>query len=93
MFDTTTGQGSRFKPELKSMTSASVIFTVFVLGGATPYLLERLGYSLAKEEEDSVEITPLVQRHKKETPSNFRQGNFPSVRGIGSIRQRAQPSR
>lgn len=92
MFDTTTGQGSRFKPELKSMTSASVIFTVFVLGGATPYLLERLGYSLAKE-EDSVEITPLVQRHKKETPSNFRQGTFPSVRGIGSIRQRAQPSR
>jgi NhaP-type Na+/H+ or K+/H+ antiporter len=92
MFDTTTGQGSRFKPELKSMTSASVIFTVFVLGGATPYLLERLGYSLTKE-QDSVEITPLVQRHKKETPSHVRQGAFPTVRGIGSIRQRAQPSR
>jgi len=92
MFDTTTGQGSRFKPELKSMTSASVIFTVFVLGGATPYLLERLGYSLTKE-QDSVEITPLVQRHKKETPSHVRQVAFPTVRGIGSIRQRAQPSR
>ena len=92
MFDTTTGQGSRFKPELKSMTSASVIFTVFVLGGATPYLLDRLGYSLTKE-ENTVEITPLVQRHKKETPSRIRQGTFPSVRGIGSIRQRAQPSR
>ncbi|KAL7435699.1 hypothetical protein ACHAXM_006026 [Skeletonema potamos] len=90
MFDTTTGQGSRFKPELKSMTSASVIFTVFVLGGATPYLLERLGYSLTKE-QNSVEITPLMQRHKKETPSQVRQGAFPSVRGIGSIRQRAQP--
>ena len=90
MFDTTTGQGSRFKPELKSMTSASVIFTVFVLGGATPYLLERLGYSLAKE-QNSVEITPLVQRHKNATSSQVRQGAFPSVRGIGSgsIRQRA----
>lgn len=90
MFDTTTGQGSRFKPELKSMTSASVIFTVFVLGGATPYLLERLGYSLTKE-QNSVEIAPLMQRHKKETPSQVRQGTFPSVRGIGSIRQRAHP--
>ena len=64
MFDTTTGQGSRFKPELKSMTSASVIFTVFVLGGATPYLLERLGYSLSKE-EDSVEIINLGKRHSR----------------------------
>lgn len=90
MFDTTTGQGSRLKPELKSMTSASVIFTVFILGGATSYLLERLGYSITKE-QDAVEIAPLMQRHKKETPFKGRQGNFPSVRGIGSIRQRAQP--
>ncbi|KAL7450927.1 hypothetical protein ACHAWC_002782, partial [Mediolabrus comicus] len=89
MFDTTTGQGSRLKPELKSMTSASVIFTVFILGGATSYLLERLGYSITKE-QDAVEIAPLMQRHKKETPLRGRQGNFPSVRGIGSIRQRAQ---
>ena len=92
MFDTTTGQGSRLKPELKSMTSAAVIFTVFVLGGATSYLLERLGYTYTKE-HSAVEIAPLMQRNKKVTPSQGRPGALPSVRGIGSIRQRAQPSR
>mmetsp|Transcript_29243 Transcript_29243/g.53603 ORF Transcript_29243/g.53603 Transcript_29243/m.53603 type:complete len:127 (-) Transcript_29243:220-600(-) len=46
MFDTTTGQGSRLKPELKAMMSAGVMCTVFVLGEATSYLMGKLGYSL-----------------------------------------------
>ena len=60
LFDTVTGQGSRMKPELKAMTSASIVFTVFVLGGSTYYLMERLGMSLNKD-EDMLELgKPLV---------------------------------
>ena len=100
MFDTTTGQGSRLKPELKAMTSASVIFTVFVLGGATSYLMERLGYSINKQQQhDSVEIIPLVQHHEKRksnsspaTKSRNNNGVFSlndSSRSTGSsVRQR-----
>jgi NhaP-type Na+/H+ or K+/H+ antiporter len=71
MFDTTTGQGSRFKPELKAMTSASVIFTVFVLGGATSYLMEKLGYSFGKQQQtaDDIEISTLIQQHEKKIKS------------------------
>jgi len=43
LYDRVTEYGSRFKPELKAMTSASVAFTIFILGGSTFYLMERLG--------------------------------------------------
>lgn len=69
LFDTTTGQGTRLKPELKAMTSASIVFTVFVLGGATSYLMERLGYAISSKEHDSIEITPLMQ-NKQSTPNS-----------------------
>ena len=60
LFDTVTGQGSRFKPELKAMTSACIVFTVFVLGGSTFYLMERLGMSLSKD-DDMLDLgKPLV---------------------------------
>merc|ERR1711982_312726 len=39
LYDPKTGYGSRFKPELKAMTSASVAFSVFVLGGTTYHVL------------------------------------------------------
>ncbi|KAL7444594.1 hypothetical protein ACHAXH_006446 [Discostella pseudostelligera] len=98
MFDTTTGQGSRLKPELKAMTSASVIFTLFILGGATSYLMERLGYSLNMQQgqQNSVEIVSLLQNHEKRTPtaterkSNgvFPQANDIGLRTNGKVRQR-----
>jgi NhaP-type Na+/H+ or K+/H+ antiporter len=70
LFDTITGQGTRLKPELKAMTSASIIFTVFVLGGATSYLMERIGYSInPKQELDALEVTPLVRESKPMTPN------------------------
>merc|ERR1712086_509258 len=89
MFDTTTLQGSRLKPELKAMTSASVIFTVFVLGGATSYLMDRLGYSPNKQ-DDELEITSLLQQEKKRAPSVQRNGNSFSSNNSshGSVRQR-----
>jgi len=64
LFDTVTGQGSRVKPELKAMTSASIVFTVFVLGGSTYYLIERLGMSLNNKDGDMTELVPLVHKKK-----------------------------
>ena len=43
MYDSVSGEGTRLKPELKAMTSATIIFTVFVLGGYTFYLMEYMG--------------------------------------------------
>eukprot|EP00957_Ditylum_brightwellii_P030777 2332168-Ditylum_brightwellii.AAC.1 len=31
------------------MTSATIMFTVFILGGATSYVLDKLGFSLNKD--------------------------------------------
>lgn len=43
LYDAVTGEGSKVKAELKAMTSASIVFTVFCLGGYTSYLMEQLG--------------------------------------------------
>lgn len=45
IYDSVSGHGSVFKPELKAMTSASILFTIFLFGGATFYLLNSLGFS------------------------------------------------
>jgi NhaP-type Na+/H+ or K+/H+ antiporter len=45
LYDAETGEGTRLKPELKAMTSASIMFTVFILGGTTFYIMEYLGVS------------------------------------------------
>ena len=61
MYDTVTGEGSRLKPELKAMTSACIVFTVFVLGGYTYYLMDYLG--MAPKHEPSTEMSSLIQRN------------------------------
>lgn len=45
LYDAYSGRGTRFKPELKAMTSACILFTVFVLGGYTYYIMRHLGIS------------------------------------------------
>jgi NhaP-type Na+/H+ or K+/H+ antiporter len=45
LYDSFSGEGTRLKPELKAMTSACIMFTVFILGGYTYYILDRLGIS------------------------------------------------
>jgi NhaP-type Na+/H+ or K+/H+ antiporter len=63
MYDSSDGTGSRLKPELKAMTSASIVFSVFVMGGYTYYLLERLGISIAKSHQGTnteMEMAPLT---------------------------------
>jgi hypothetical protein len=48
LYDSTTGEGTRLKPELKAMTSATIMFTVFVLGGYTYYV--RYLHTLSKRD-------------------------------------------
>ena len=52
-YDTVTGEGTRLKSELKAMTSACIIFTVFVLGGLTYYMMDGLGLAPSKKRERS----------------------------------------
>jgi len=61
LYDAVTGEGSRMKAELKAMTSACIIFTVFVMGGCTDYVIERLGMSQAKKAQ-GLEMTSLLSR-------------------------------
>jgi len=42
LYNAVTGNGSEFKPELKAMTSAAIIFTLFIFGGSAYYILGRL---------------------------------------------------
>lgn len=60
MYDQSTGEGSRYKPELKAMTSACIVFTVFVLGGYTYYLLVQLGLGPVGKDEESFEMVSLI---------------------------------
>lgn len=42
LYNAVTGEGSEYKPEMKAMTSASILFTMFVFGGSAYYILRRL---------------------------------------------------
>ena len=70
MYDEDAGQGTRLKPELKAMTSASIVFTVFVFGGYTFYLLEQLGISVGKPSEENVEMASLLVRKTSAVDTN-----------------------
>jgi NhaP-type Na+/H+ or K+/H+ antiporter len=61
MYDTVTGEGSRLKPELKAMTSACIVFTVFLMGGNTFYLMDYLGIA-PMQQGGSTEMTSLIKR-------------------------------
>ena len=61
MFDESTRRGSRFKPELKAMTSACIVFTVFILGGYTDYLLEKIGMKPSSGDSQDVEMVSLMK--------------------------------
>lgn len=42
LYNAVTGEGSEYKPEMKAMTSASILFTMFVFGGSAYYVLRHL---------------------------------------------------
>eukprot|EP00536_Pseudo-nitzschia_multiseries_P014711 jgi/Psemu1/246262/estExt_Genewise1.C_7580006 len=54
-YDAVSGEGTRLKSELKAMTSACIIFTVFVLGGSTYYMMEALGLSPKPKSDGTAE--------------------------------------
>lgn len=64
LYDGVTGEGTPFKSELKAMTSACIIFTVFFLGGGTFYMMEALGISPKPKSdfsrEQQMEMTQLL---------------------------------
>jgi len=55
LYDAVSGEGTRLKSELKAMTSACIIFTVFILGGSTFYIMEALGLSPQSRSEGKLE--------------------------------------
>lgn len=55
LYDTVRKTGSAFKPELKAMTSSSILFTVFVFGALT--------YFLVKKERDESPTRGALARH------------------------------
>ena len=50
-----TGEGCQYRPLIKGMTSASIIFTTFVLGGASYFLLPILGFGPDLKDDDEAE--------------------------------------
>jgi NhaP-type Na+/H+ or K+/H+ antiporter len=70
--DASTGYGSWLKPELKAMTSACIIFTVFICGGTTFYLLERLGMSaFSAQNAKMIELTSPLTIPKRSNNTNI----------------------
>jgi NhaP-type Na+/H+ or K+/H+ antiporter len=73
LYDATTGEGTRLKSELKAMTSACIIFTVFFLGGSTYYVTELLGlapsnpndHPNATAVEKEMEMIGLLSKHSR----------------------------
>lgn len=50
------------KPELKAMTSAAIVFTVFVLGGYTFYMMEYMGMAPQQQQQHGIDEQPLLKR-------------------------------
>ena len=68
LYDSSNGEGTPLKPELKAMTSASILFTVFVLGGYTYYVMEHLGMSPSTSRKGN-HMDPLLMTSPSSTGS------------------------
>ena len=55
LYNALTGEGCQYRPLIKGMTSASIIFTTFVLGGASYFLLPILGFGPDLKDDDEAE--------------------------------------
>ena len=56
LYDVITKSGSRYKPELKACTSVCIMFSIFVFGGGTYYLLKFLGVKNSTSRETESEL-------------------------------------
>lgn len=74
-YDGVTGEGTRLKSELKAMTSACIIFTVFFLGGGTFYMMEALGLSPKSKNDYTVERnTEMIELLSSVTSTDAEEG-------------------
>ena len=66
------GTGSNYKGEMKAMTSASIMFTIFVIGGSSYYILRHLNISSDGTSQEGSELTPIAEKRSprfwKEAP-------------------------
>lgn len=93
LFDEETREGSRLKPELKAMTSASILFSVFLLGGSTFYVMDHLGIAPQKRkqlkseegEQEMVELMSLSAANSgKEASSDHKVGTLSTESSLES---------
>jgi NhaP-type Na+/H+ or K+/H+ antiporter len=73
IYNAVTSSGTEYKGILKAMTSASIIFTIFILGGSSYYILRNIDIKSAdakvNKEFKSVKNQEMVeQRKKRPTP-------------------------
>lgn len=96
LFDAVTGEGTRVKAELKAMTSASIMFTVFVLGGSTSYFMEYVGLaprSGKSRSPNSREMTPLMANGRKKEVLNGGGRSSPTGHVVDMDNTREQKTR
>lgn len=96
MYDSSSGEGTPLKPELKAMTSASILFTVFVLGGYTFYVMEHLGMSpsnarkMAGQTSEFLPVSKTDRLAGSETASSSRPSSFDDDDNDATISMRAR---
>jgi len=78
IYNSVTGEGCEFKPLLKAMTSASIIFTTFFFGGGAYYILPHLG---------------IHPHHEGESDRAAVDENIPTTSDISSIAPQLSPRR
>eukprot|EP00557_Chaetoceros_sp_GSL56_P002237 CAMPEP_0176501456 /NCGR_PEP_ID=MMETSP0200_2-20121128/14169_1 /TAXON_ID=947934 /ORGANISM="Chaetoceros sp., Strain GSL56" /LENGTH=876 /DNA_ID=CAMNT_0017900341 /DNA_START=154 /DNA_END=2784 /DNA_ORIENTATION=+ len=72
IYNAVTSSGTEYKGIMKAMTSASIIFTIFVLGGSSYYILRNLDIKSADEKRNK-DIKPMKNQEmvdwKKKRPT------------------------
>ena len=89
LYDRFSEQGTRLKPELKAMTSACIVFTVFFLGGYTFYIFERLGIAPANRRSplsNTYEIGALLNNHKTQLDDDLTENTEREPAKIDSVK-------
>ena len=90
LYNGVTGEGSEYKPEMKAMTSAAIIFTVFVFGGSAHYILRRLDLpGTTRTNDDSREDISTTVQSNSDQGSGSRRKRRGILRSI-SLRKKNQ---
>jgi NhaP-type Na+/H+ or K+/H+ antiporter len=75
LYNNVTKEGCEFKPVLKAMTSASIIFTMFVFGGGAYYIFPYLGIKpdSSKQPLTLSNVNSMTETYEIRVPSTPRQ--------------------